>query len=192
MNGEDFPGLVRLNEDGQIDHSFHCQAGDVQYGRLVMDIAVQEDGRIVICGPFTVVNGVKCQHIARLNPDGSLDDTFKNPFISLEELQTHRIFPVYHLAATPAPAATNMTAPPAATLPAETILITAMNYQGGMATIQFTGAPNKAYILQAKDTLDAADWSNLSTNQSNANGNGGFRDTDAKNHPARFYRIATP
>jgi hypothetical protein len=157
-----------------------------------MDIAVQEDGRIVICGPFTVVNGVKCQHIARLNPNGSLDNTFKNPFISLEELQTHRRFPVYHLAAKSVSAATHTIASPAVTLPTETILITSMNYQGGITMIQFNGSPNQIFILQAKDALDAADWSNVSTNQSGANGNGNFRDPDARNHPTRFYRIATP
>ena len=191
MNGEGFPGLVRLNEDGQIDHSFHCEITSSLPRRPVMDIAVQEDGRIVICGSFTAVNGVKRLYIARLNPDGSLDDTFKSPFIGMEEFQARR-FPVYHLAATPAPAETNMVAPSALTTPAETILITSMNYQGGMAMIQFIGSPNKPYILQAKDTLDVADWSNISTNQSNANGNGSFRDTDAKNHPTRFYRIAAP
>ena len=161
-------------------------------GRLVMDIAVQEDGRIVICGPFTTGNGVKCQHIARLNPDGSLDATFKNPFISLEELQTHRHFPVCHLAAKSAPAATNVIAPSAGALPTETILITAMNYQGGVAMIQFTGNPNKQYILQAKDSLDATGWNTIITNQSNSSGIGNFRDPDAKNYPTRFYRIATP
>jgi hypothetical protein len=67
-----------------------------------------------------------------------------------------------------------------------------MSYQGGVAMIQFTGNANKTYVLQAKDALDAADWSNVSTNQTSANGDGTFRDTDARNHPTRFYRIATP
>ena len=192
MNGEAFPGLVRLNADGQIDHDFHCQIGDVRYGRLVMDLAVQADGRIVICGPFTTVNGVTCQHIARLNPDGSLDDTFKNPFISLELLQTHRRFPVFHLAAKTVPPATPALIGSTAIVPAETILITSMNYQGGTAMIQFTGNRQKKYILQAKDALTDAGWSNISTNQTDAGGNGNFRDPDAKNHPTRFYRIATP
>lgn len=193
MNGEDFPGLVKLQANGQIDRSFHCQVGDLKDGRLVMDVAVQRDGRIVICGPFTNVNGVKRQHIARLNPDGSLDDTFRSPFISLEELETHRRFPVYPLGARPASAATNTTiATAAATMPSETILITSMDYQGGIATIQFTGNPQQTYILQAKDTLDMVEWSNVSTSQSNANGNGNFHDPDARNHPTRFYRIATP
>jgi hypothetical protein len=40
--------------------------------------------------------------------------------------------------------------------------------------------------------MDAADWNSLSTNQASAIGIGVFRDADAKNHPKRFYRIATP
>jgi hypothetical protein len=194
MNGDDFPGLVRLNEDGQIDHSFHCETTSSLPWRPVMDIAIQEDGRIVICGSFTAVNGVKRLYIARLNPDGSLDDTFKSPFISMEEFQSHRRFPVYHLAAKTTTSATNTIAPGAiaTTTPPETILITSMSYQGGVAMIQFTGNANKTYVLQAKDALDAADWSNVSTNQTSANGDGTFRDTDARNHPTRFYRIATP
>ena len=189
MNGEDFPGLVRLNGDGQIDHGFHCETANSWQGRVV-DFAVQADGRIVICGFFTTVNGVQCQHLARLNPDGSLDDTFKNPFVSLERLHSLP-FPVHHLAATPAISARQVAAPEAGQA-AETIWISSLNYQGGVAVIQFTGNPNKAYILQAKDSLDAADWNSFSTNQASATGIGIFRDADAKNHPTRFYRIATP
>jgi hypothetical protein len=155
-----------------------------------MDFAVQADGRIVICGFFTTVNGVQCQHLARLNPDGSLDDAFKNPFVSLERLHSVRL-PAYHLAATPALTASQVTAPEAGQA-AETIWISSLNYQGGVAVIQFTGNPNKTYILQGKDTMDAADWNSFSTNQASATGIGVFRDADANNHPKRFYRIATP
>ena len=189
MNGEEFPGLVRLNQDGQTDRSFHCQTPQELGGRI-MDFVVQEDGRIVICGWFTEVNGVKCQHLARLNPDGSLDETFRNPFRSLEEVNAVR-FPVYQLAAAPGTAAATKNTSTALMTP-ETILITAMSYHAGGATIQFTGQPNQPYILQATDALNAADWNNISTNQSNASGMGSFRDADAVNHPSRFYRIATP
>ncbi len=192
MNGTAFPGLVRLRLDGQIDSSFHCQVGEAQFGRLIMDMAVQDDGRIVICGPFTVVNGIKRQHIARLNPDGSLDDTFQSPFLSPAELQAQRRFPVYHLARPAAAAVANQPTPPATPSPAETIWITSLNYQGGMAVIQFTGQPHTLYILQANDGLAESGWSNLSTNRTDAGGQGGFRDASAKNQPARFYRMATP
>ncbi len=41
-------------------------------------IAVQSDGKILIGGVFTTVNGVSRPNLARLNPDGSVDTTF-NP-----------------------------------------------------------------------------------------------------------------
>ena len=198
MNGEDFPGLVRLEEDGRIDPGFHCETANSMYGR-VMDFVVQDDGRIVICGFFTTVNGASRQHLARLNPDGSLDGTFKTPFLTIEEMEARRQFPVYHLE-TGNTASTNTHATasanpnliaPAAGQPAETILIISINYQGGVAAVQFTGNPQENYILQARDSLDA-DWSTVSTNQADAGGAGVFHDAGATNHPTRFYRIATP
>ena len=42
----------------------------------VFAVAVQLDGRILIGGEFTKVNGGSRGHLARLNPDGTLDDTF--------------------------------------------------------------------------------------------------------------------
>ena len=41
-------------------------------------IAVQSDGRIVIGGDFGNYNGAYRGNIARLKPDGSLDETFIN------------------------------------------------------------------------------------------------------------------
>ena len=42
----------------------------------VLALAVQPDGKVVIGGAFTAVNGVPRQNLARLNPDGSLDAGF--------------------------------------------------------------------------------------------------------------------
>jgi len=42
----------------------------------VYAIAVQSDGKIVIGGAFTNVNGLSARHLARLNSDGSLDGSF--------------------------------------------------------------------------------------------------------------------
>jgi uncharacterized delta-60 repeat protein len=44
----------------------------------VWSVAVQPDGKILIGGAFTAVNGIARNRIARLNPDGSLDAAF-NP-----------------------------------------------------------------------------------------------------------------
>ncbi len=206
INGEDFLGVVRLEKDGAIDRSFRCQTTgsrpravpdrpewDGAMLKRVMDLAIQPDGRIVICGFFTSVNGVKCQHLARLKPDGSLDETFKNHFLSFEELSAHRRFPVQHLADAPASPSSAAPGTPTPAVPTpETILISSLNYQGGMAVIQFIGNPRRLYLLQARTSLEAASWSSVSTNQTGSSGIGAFRDEDARNYPTRFYRVATP
>lgn len=42
----------------------------------VLALAVQPDGKVVIGGKFSSVNGMPRNNIARLNPDGTLDRTF--------------------------------------------------------------------------------------------------------------------
>jgi hypothetical protein len=184
--------VVRLHENGAIDRSFHCATPNSWAGR-VLDLAIQQDGRIVIGGFFTRVNGVEVPHLARLNPDGSLDPTFRPPFMTLAQFNRDRLrkpqrVPVAQLAEQPE---INPPAKPPAT-PPPTILITAMKLEGGVAVIQFTGAALQSYILQAKDSLDSAGWTSLSTNQAPANGAGIFRDPAADQYPTRFYRIASP
>ncbi|MDX2080206.1 MAG: hypothetical protein SFU53_05425 [Terrimicrobiaceae bacterium] len=46
----------------------------------VFAMAVQADGKIVIAGQFTAVNGVPRQNVARLNPDGSLDTSWSSQY----------------------------------------------------------------------------------------------------------------
>ncbi len=65
--------LVRLHANGKIDSSFQANFGVP--GR-VRAIAIQKDGKILIGGEFTSVNGVAQNGVARLNVDGSLDRTF--------------------------------------------------------------------------------------------------------------------
>src|SRR5207248_9633789 len=46
------------------------------YGYGVRSIVVQSDGKVVIGGEFTTLNGTNRSGIARLNNNGSLDNTF--------------------------------------------------------------------------------------------------------------------
>ena len=64
---------ARLNADGTTDTSFSSYPNGPVYA-----IAIQADGKILIGGNFTTVNGANRYHIARLNTDGSLDNTFQN------------------------------------------------------------------------------------------------------------------
>ena len=72
-------GIARLNADGSVDDSFlNGMAGAINtdLDLWVNKIAVQGDGKILIVGYFTAVNGTAKTNIARLNPDGSLDNSF--------------------------------------------------------------------------------------------------------------------
>jgi len=67
--------IARLNADGSLDTSFDPGTGaDI----AVRTMVVQTDGKVLIGGDFTTVNGVARSHIARLNADGSVDTSF-NP-----------------------------------------------------------------------------------------------------------------
>ena len=197
MNGKEVSGVVRMLENGQTDPTFHCETTNSWQGR-VMDLAIQDDGRMVICGFFTRVNGVEVPHIARLNPDGSLDQSFQTVFMTPEQFDQERFgksrrVPVASLNETnaaglsPALSGTN-------TLSA-TVLINSIrmaeNIKGQNAVITFTGDPNRYYVLQAGTNLDRGGWSNISTNRTSATGMGTFTDYEAEKFPMRFYRIAT-
>jgi uncharacterized delta-60 repeat protein len=69
-----FPAYnARLNTDGTVDTAFSSYPNGA-----VNAIGIQSDGKIVIGGAFTTVNGASRYRIARLNADGSLDNTFQN------------------------------------------------------------------------------------------------------------------
>lgn len=65
---------ARLNEDGTLDLSFNPQTGA---DWDILTTLVLPDGRLIIGGAFTRYNGVPCNGIARLLPDGALDQTFQ-------------------------------------------------------------------------------------------------------------------
>jgi uncharacterized delta-60 repeat protein len=65
--------IARLNGDGSVDTNFDLNSGA---NDTVRAIVIQDDGRILIGGDFTNVNGTALNRIARLNTDGSLDSTF--------------------------------------------------------------------------------------------------------------------
>ena len=80
VNGVNRNQIARLNPNGTVDGSFNPglgATGGSQNGLTgVNSVAMQPDGRVLIGGHFTAVNGVNRNRIARLNADGSLDSTF--------------------------------------------------------------------------------------------------------------------
>lgn len=70
--------IARLNENGILDATFSIGTGA---SSLVNCVCLAPDGKILIGGSFTVFNGAERQLVARLNTDGSLDDSFDAGFI---------------------------------------------------------------------------------------------------------------
>jgi uncharacterized delta-60 repeat protein len=75
VNGTNLNHIVRLNTDGSLDSSFNPVT---DAGGFVRSIALQSDGKMLIGGSFSLMNGTIYSVIARLNPNGSLDNSF-NP-----------------------------------------------------------------------------------------------------------------
>ena len=67
--------IARLYADGSLDTAFNPGTGADNW---VSSVAIQQDGKVLIGGGFTGVNGTARNRIARLNSDGSLDPSF-NP-----------------------------------------------------------------------------------------------------------------
>jgi uncharacterized delta-60 repeat protein len=195
LNGETFSGLARLDKNGATDRTFNCHpVGGLD--AVVMGFHLQADGRILIVGLFSQVNGVDCPHFARINPDGSLDESFQRHFTSFKNLNAMRRVKVYSLAAsTPQKSEASMTNIATAGLvntPVQTVLITSFNIANGVALLEFKGNANSSYVLQAASDLSQPNWISIGTSRTDMDGNGDLRDEDAKNHPLRFYRVATP
>lgn len=74
--------IVRLNTDGSKDLTFNTGTGfnfnplETPFFGPFSDIALQNDGKIIIGGRFSSYNGVTQKGIIRLNTDGTKDSTF--------------------------------------------------------------------------------------------------------------------
>lgn len=73
LSGTPHRSLARLLPNGTVDPDFDTGLGVIGN---VHDIALQPDGKILLCGIFNNVNGIPRNRLARLNTDGSLDTTF--------------------------------------------------------------------------------------------------------------------
>jgi len=65
--------LIRLKNDGTLDRSFSLNTiTDLS----IYKIAIQTDQKILITGDLTIYNGLPIKNFARLNNDGSIDNSF--------------------------------------------------------------------------------------------------------------------
>lgn len=68
--------LARFNPDGSIDAEF---AGGLYPNGTVYALLVQPDGSVIVAGQFSTFGGKPRGNIARIKPDGSLDDPLMDP-----------------------------------------------------------------------------------------------------------------
>jgi uncharacterized repeat protein (TIGR01451 family)/uncharacterized delta-60 repeat protein len=73
VNGVPLNHLARLSTNGLVDVTFDPGTGA---NGTVYALAMQSDGKIVVGGDFTMINGFSRNCIARLNPNGSVDTSF--------------------------------------------------------------------------------------------------------------------
>ncbi|MBC8883158.1 delta-60 repeat domain-containing protein [Flavobacterium piscinae] len=66
--------VARFNPDGTIDTSF--EEVILLTSGVINDIALQTDGKILVCGNFSTLNGEAVSQIIRLHPDGTKDTSF--------------------------------------------------------------------------------------------------------------------
>lgn len=75
LAGQSVNALGRVNPDGSMDTNFLMSATDTAYP-WIGTIALQTNGQIIAGGRFVTFDGHSQALIARLNPDGTLDQTF--------------------------------------------------------------------------------------------------------------------
>lgn len=87
-NGTACKEIVRLNTDGTLDNTFSIGTG-LSTGGNIYDMKFTPEGKILIGGHFTTINGIPAKRMALLNSDGSVDTSFSpygvdNPVYSVE------------------------------------------------------------------------------------------------------------
>jgi uncharacterized delta-60 repeat protein len=75
--------IARLNTDGTLDQTFNTNVGSGFIDADLRELKIQPDGKILVGGSFSEFNAIPRDGICRINPDGSLDNTF-NPGTGLQ------------------------------------------------------------------------------------------------------------
>jgi hypothetical protein len=75
-NDDEARNVRRYNTDFTLDETFTAPVFSDGDGGFVVDVVELSDGKLVIVGNFTTVNGTSVGRIARLNANGSLDSSF--------------------------------------------------------------------------------------------------------------------
>ncbi len=75
FDGQPRANLVRLNSDLTLDTTWTATGLSGSF-RTILDIELQADGKVLVGGGFSTINGTARNAIARLGPTGDVDPTF--------------------------------------------------------------------------------------------------------------------
>ena len=79
-NGQNIKRIIRLNTNGTIDSTFNIGTGFAHISSSIYDgvnsMVIQSDGKIVVGGEISSLNGIAVPKVVRLNSDGTIDNTF--------------------------------------------------------------------------------------------------------------------
>jgi len=75
FDGDGCNYFARVNGDGSLDLPFSNQQGSGA-NNTVRAVAVQPDGKVLIGGDFTMIDGIPRNYLARLDTNGAVDTTF--------------------------------------------------------------------------------------------------------------------
>ena len=90
-------GLLRLMPDGSVDPTFN--PGGSGPSGIVYDIALMDDGRIVIGGSFLNYNGQYAPYVLRLLPDGTRDPIWTGNAVLSNEVRAVAVHDHYSVVA---------------------------------------------------------------------------------------------
>ena len=74
VSGTTVNNIARMNADGSLDATFNT--GGAGTNGTVYDMVLQPDGKIILAGAFTSVNGTAANRLVRLNANGTVDPGF--------------------------------------------------------------------------------------------------------------------
>jgi uncharacterized delta-60 repeat protein len=179
--------IARLNSDGSLDSSF--LNGLPGANGFVYSLQLQANGKIVLGGSFTNVNGKARNRIARLNTDGSVDGWFNRSFgpndlvSSVAMLTDGRIVACGDFTRVNGVIRGQIAR---LLISYDSPRIEDAHMQAGQFQGLLTGAPGDTLAVQA--STDFTNWTSLTTNIL-ANEPPTFTDPQSFSFTKRFYRL---
>src|SRR5215204_1994014 len=91
LNDEPRLHIARVNTDGTVDSTFNAAISATGSVRVIKR---QPDGKILVGGIFEYANGVRKKNLVRLNPNGTVDNSFNVPLDLFNNYSPNYVFDI--------------------------------------------------------------------------------------------------